>query len=1047
MEWVDGETRNSVSVEAGGLVVITLRGKQTGDSIRAVSEESIRLAAQGTSHGPVVGTLTDVRGLKLNDITSEARMMSRKYMQVQTARSAIVGGRGVMGLISYLQRLSGTKNGRMFTNPREARAWLLGHGRNKGVGKSAASLISGTLIVAIGISALVGWHTGNAYLTSWLPHLRPINPMAAVGLIIGGAGFIAYWFKKPTLLKVTGALGALLGVAALLLPIDELLYGEKLRALGGHTQLADSAALCFIAWGLSPFTVKLRASLRLPLQYLCGAVLLGLGMFSMFGQLYAHDFMYGISPSFVMAFNLAAAFTVAGVAMALLVIYRKLGHGILGQVSRVGWLLVAALVMVQAATYGAWAQSVGRNTTKSQQDFSQQTDSVRIALEERLTAYLDALQGFGGLFAASEVVDQGEFEAYYDKLDLGGHYPGIRALSYISRVPEKDLPAFVQQRKADKSLHPAGNPSFAITGKAVAPVHYILTYVADSPNPGGSDLASQPSRLQALIRAEEAGEAVSSGTIEFAATATTPAEKGFFITVPVHNKGAKNVTGFVNAVFNYDDFFARAFTNQQLRNQSLSIVDAIDGTETYRAGAKPFSGEEALSDVMNVPVADRRWNIISTASPTFGLTGSQTALPRAILIGGQLFAALLIVVFVVLMRSRRQGYDLADRITEDLQNERNLAVANDQKSQAILSSIGDAVFAIDTNRRIQLFNPAAQRTSGYTEEEVLGKPYEEILHFEFEKTGKINRSFISTALAGKLATMAGSTVLIRKDGSRVAVADSAAPIRDNSGRIIGAIVVFRDVSKEVELDRAKTEFVSLASHQLRTPLSAINWYSELLLGGDAGKLSKDQNEYVREIFEGNQRMIELVNSLLDVSRLEVGKMPTKPEPTSINMLIDSLEKELKTSITTKRLKFQKDLVKLPDVTADPKQLRMVVQNLMSNAVKYTPDKGEVHVTLRKAKPEDIHAASLKLSDGPYWFFSVKDTGYGIPKGQQPKIFGKLFRADNVRAMDVEGTGLGLYIVKEVVEKMGGRVWFDSIESVGTTFSVVLPMTAKGKHNG
>jgi signal transduction histidine kinase len=138
------------------------------------------------------------------------------------------------------------------------------------------------------------------------------------------------------------------------------------------------------------------------------------------------------------------------------------------------------------------------------------------------------------------------------------------------------------------------------------------------------------------------------------------------------------------------------------------------------------------------------------------------------------------------------------------------------------------------------------------------------------------------------------------------------------------------------------------------------------------------------------------------------------------------------------LKLKNETGDLPPVFADPKQLRMIVQNLLSNAVKYTPAKGTVAVTLRPADAADLSAAQLTHATRPYWYFSVQDTGYGIPKDQQPKIFGKLFRADNVRALDVEGTGLGLYIVKEVVEAMGGRVWFKSIEGAGTTFYVVAP---------
>jgi PAS domain S-box-containing protein len=399
-------------------------------------------------------------------------------------------------------------------------------------------------------------------------------------------------------------------------------------------------------------------------------------------------------------------------------------------------------------------------------------------------------------------------------------------------------------------------------------------------------------------------------------------------------------------------------------------------------------------------------------------------------------------VLLLMLHSRQQGYRMAARLTADLQRERDLAVASDQKSTAILASIGDAVFAIDAQRHIQVFNAAAERLSGYSSKEALGRPYEEILKFEAEGSGKVNKTFITQALAGKITTLTAPTVLIRKDGGRVPIADSAAPILDAKDHIQGAIIVFRDVSKEYDLDKAKSEFVSLASHQLRTPLSAINWYSEMLLSGDAGEMNTKQHDFLVEIFEGNQRMIELVDSLLDVSRLEVGKLPNRPVATDLAELVGRVEKEFATNIANRHLILTKDIADLPRVTADPRQLRMVIQNLVSNAVKYTPDRGKIHLVLRPATPDDMKAAGRHGAE-PYWFFSVQDTGYGIPKIQQARIFNKLFRADNVRTLNVNGTGLGLYIVKEVVEKMGGLVWFESLESAGTTFFVIAPVHHRG----
>ena len=188
-------------------------------------------------------------------------------------------------------------------------------------------------------------------------------------------------------------------------------------------------------------------------------------------------------------------------------------------------------------------------------------------------------------------------------------------------------------------------------------------------------------------------------------------------------------------------------------------------------------------------------------------------------------------------------------------------------------------------------------------------------------------------------------------------------------------------------------------------------------------------------------MIELVDSLLNVSRLEVGKLRNEPQDVSLVELADSLERELHTSIEAKKITLTRNIApKLPTVFADPKLLRMVMQNLLSNAVKYTPNKGHVKLDIHPATEKELRRAGLR--SGKYFFLSVSDNGYGIPKEQQGKIFEKLFRADNVRKMDVEGTGLGLYIVQEVARKLGGAIWFESTESVGTTFYVVIPLKTK-----
>jgi PAS domain S-box-containing protein len=377
-------------------------------------------------------------------------------------------------------------------------------------------------------------------------------------------------------------------------------------------------------------------------------------------------------------------------------------------------------------------------------------------------------------------------------------------------------------------------------------------------------------------------------------------------------------------------------------------------------------------------------------------------------------------------------------ILEDVQHERDHVMEERDKIDTILKSIGDGVFVVDAKMNMVLANDVVEELSGFSLSEMIGKPYQKFLRFVYEGSAKneVNDRFVKDALAtGKTQEMANHTVLIHRDGSRLPVADSSAPLHNVNGKVVGCVVVFRDVTRERAIDKAKTEFVSLASHQLRTPLSAINWYSEMLIDGDAGKLSADQMKYMLEISRGNKRMIDLVSALLNVSRLELGTFSIEPGSVKITEVAENELKALELKIKEKKIKvLKKYATDLPKkYPADAKLLSIVVGNILSNAVKYTPAKGKVDLFIYKEKSNVL--------------ITVKDTGYGIPKLQQSRIFEKLFRADNVRAMDTDGTGLGLYIVKMILDQVGGKIWFESIEGKGTKFYVEMPVKGWQKKEG
>lgn len=236
------------------------------------------------------------------------------------------------------------------------------------------------------------------------------------------------------------------------------------------------------------------------------------------------------------------------------------------------------------------------------------------------------------------------------------------------------------------------------------------------------------------------------------------------------------------------------------------------------------------------------------------------------------------------------------------------------------------------------------------------------------------------------------------------------------------------------LDKSQTEFISLVSHQMRAPILIINWYSETLLSGEMGKLKDEQKKYFKVIYENSQKMINLINSLLNVSRIELGTLAITLVPTDIAKSADIVLTQFKSQIDEKKIKFSKTYESdLPLVPIDPDVIKIIFKSLISNAVKYTPEDGAVDLDISKKDQSMI--------------IKVTDTGYGIPKNQQSKIFTKLFRADNITDKDAVGTGLGLYIIKSILDQSGGKIEFESTENKGSSFWVTIPLTGIKKKIG
>lgn len=230
-----------------------------------------------------------------------------------------------------------------------------------------------------------------------------------------------------------------------------------------------------------------------------------------------------------------------------------------------------------------------------------------------------------------------------------------------------------------------------------------------------------------------------------------------------------------------------------------------------------------------------------------------------------------------------------------------------------------------------------------------------------------------------------------------------------------------------DLDKMKSEFVSLATHQLRTPLSGVRWSLSMLLNGEMGELTPEQKLYVMKTYESNNRMITLINDMLQADRVEGGTLKFKFTPTNLTYLFENVLTELRQVGEKRKVSVNfKSETDIPPLMMDSENMRIVLQNLIDNAIKYSRENSEVTVELKKS---DVNIE-----------ITVQDQGIGIPLENQANIFKRFFRAPNAVHTETDGSGLGLYIVESIIQRHRGTIRFVSTENVGTTFYVTLPIT-------
>ncbi len=393
---------------------------------------------------------------------------------------------------------------------------------------------------------------------------------------------------------------------------------------------------------------------------------------------------------------------------------------------------------------------------------------------------------------------------------------------------------------------------------------------------------------------------------------------------------------------------------------------------------------------------------------------------------------------VMVVSNRKRPYDnhdthllklAATRLATVIENAALYEDAIDRKErwEAVFHNAEEGIVIFDNKGVIQGYNPAAADLTKYSISEAIGRPFNRVFKVVSPEGADLSAlSPINTVLTEGKTLNKNHQLLETKFGERIWIESNYAPIVGDSQQVNSGVAVIRNIQRAYRLEEVKSDFISIVSHELRTPLSAIKGFLSMTLNKDFGSLNDRQFHYLLRVYQSNQRMIDLVEDLLDATRLEDGRIKLNPRPISPEPIITEIVTELAGKAFERQISLKVSRQRrLPLVLADEARLRQILTNLIDNAIKYSLPKSEVVI-------------SFKIS-GDELTVVVRDFGVGITPSQIDRIFQKFGRIYNPMSIQAGGSGLGLYIVKNLVEAHGGRIWVTSREGKGSKFSFTLPV--------
>ena len=692
-------------------------------------------------------------------------------------------------------------------------------------------------------------------------------------------------------------------------------------------------------------------------------------------------------------------------------------------------------------TLGGFVFTQRWGEVRAEHDFNVAAAGYTTAIDQTLSRHLDILDSIVGFYAASEFVSRDEFQTF--AAEFLRRQPGIQALEWIPRVAAKAREEYeararqdgiadfaIKERNADGNLVPARERA------AYFPVYYVVP-LAGNEKAMGFDLGSNAARLSALNKARNSGEIAVSGRIKL--VQETGDQFGFLAFLPVYVKGAphdteqrrrENLFGFALGVFRIRDLVETALRRLSTSPGGLDVFvfdpDAPEARLLYFHASRTGAGEttpeseDALRRQVHasafLSVGDRQWEIVFAPAPGY-FKAQAPWLAWGVLATGLLLTGLLTAYLISAAGRETKIRYLVRQRTDEL-------AVSEHRTRAIVDNVVDGIVTIDQRGTIQMVNRAIEAMFGHSIDDLVGSNVR-VLAAEPYRGG--HDGYLANYLESGEAKVIGQTRELegqRRDGKRFPVELAVTELVIEGERLF--VGVLRDISQRKEMGRVKNEFISTVSHELRTPLTSIRGSLGLITGGTAGEIPQQAKMMVDLAAKNTERLISLVNDILDIEKIESGLMEFRFERLDVAPLVHQVIETCHGYAKEHGITFA--MTRSEEGTwirGDGDRLSQVVANLLSNAAKFSPQGGTVEI-------------SVERLDGTVRI-AVADRGPGISEEFRPRIFERFSQGDSSDTRAKGGTGLGLNITRAIVERHGGQISFDTETGVGTTFRVDLPL--------